>query len=89
MAANTSRHYGSEASMSDVEIASFAAVIKKIEHACKQQPRLSVVHIEFTRKRLLLFYFAERRIYCSTIENLKNIFFIRFIKYLLLGTILY
>lgn len=35
MAANTSRHYGSEASMSDVKIASLAAVIKKIEHACK------------------------------------------------------
>ncbi|EGI66851.1 Zinc finger protein 609 [Acromyrmex echinatior] len=33
MAANTSRHYGSGASMSDVEIANLGAVIKKIEHA--------------------------------------------------------
>lgn len=69
MAANTSRHYGSEASMSDVKIASLAAVIKKIEHACKQQPRLSIVHIEFTKKHLLLFSSAERRIYCRIIEN--------------------
>lgn len=59
MATNTSRYCGSEASMSDVKIASLAAVIKKIEHACKQQPRLSVVHIEFRRKTFATIFFCE------------------------------
>lgn len=88
MAANTSRHYGSEASMSDVEIASLAAVIKKIEHACKQQPLKCRSHRIHSKKHLLLFCFAERQyiVEIFLIESWKNIFHMCFIEYLLLGT---
>lgn len=59
MAANTSRHYGSEASMSDVEIASLAAVIKKIEHACKQQPLKCRSHRIHSKKHLLYYFVLQ------------------------------